>query len=62
MSDNPTGKQQPATQPGTNRKTTTGPHGGGTQYTQMRPTLGKGFIAIPPITGHRQKKNISDKG
>ena len=43
------------------QKTYKGPHlttGKATQYNQM--SLGKGFMAQKPITGHTQQKNVED--
>lgn len=50
-------QQKPAKQPGTARKTEKGPHGGGNKFVEQ--SLGKGFIAVPPIKGHTQKQNIN---
>lgn len=40
----------------TAEKSTKDAHGGGNKYNQMR--MGKGFVAIPPIAGHKQKSNV----
>ena len=55
--DNAYDTQKSAKQPGTAKKSEKGPHGGGNKYTES--ILGKGFIAIPPITGHKQQQNIN---
>lgn len=49
--------QKSAKQPGAARKTEKGPHGGGNKFIEQ--SLGKGFIAVPPIKGHTQKQNIN---
>lgn len=59
MKDQQDGPQRQATQKGDSKKTEKGAHGGGNKYTQS--SIGKGFIAIPPITGHTQKQNIDKK-
>ena len=51
--------QKPAKQPGSAHKSEKGPHGGGNKFTEQ--TIGKGFIAVPPIKGHTQKQNINKK-
>lgn len=50
----------PANTNGAKNTTQKGPWGGGNQYGQM-PTMGKNFIAVPPVTGHTQKRNVEYK-
>jgi hypothetical protein len=58
MADQADSPQKPFKPPGTTaQKTDKGPHGGGTKFVEQ--SLGKGFIAIPPIKGHSQKQNIN---
>ena len=59
VNDDAHSPQKSAKQPGATKKSEKGPHGGGTKFVEQ--SLGKGFIAVPPIKGHTQKQNINKK-